>query len=74
MANSGVRLEIKYKDVTDDLLTISFPYADDEASVADVKALADGIITNGTIFERVPVTKISAAFIVTEVTDVDVIS
>ena len=40
-----------------------YNYADPEATAADVKALVNGIIANGSIFARIPVTAKSAEIV-----------
>lgn len=75
MATNGIKLVMKFKDTSGDPWSISFNNANTSATVAQVKALADGIITNKTIWEgSLPATKVSAQFVTTSVTDVDVIS
>jgi len=72
MSSISTELQIKMKDGNGDPWNIAFRYADDEADAADVKALADGIITNKSIWEKQPATKVSAALVTTEVIDVDI--
>ena len=72
MAANGTDLRIRFADASEDEFDVRFPYANASADPDDVKALADGIVTNGTIFEQVPVTAISADLITTVVVPVDI--
>ena len=46
-------------------VSFSYNYADDEASTASIKALVNGLIANGSIFENPPVTAKNAKVITT---------
>ena len=69
---SGVKLVLKFEDSNGKDVIFSFPYANPSASRTQVKALMNGIITNGSIFEHVPVEKKSAKLVTTTQTAVDV--
>lgn len=60
MYESGTYLELTFKDVEDNDIIFFFPYAKPSASSANVKALMQAFLDNGTIFNRVPVQSISA--------------
>lgn len=71
MASLSTVLQIKMTDGAGDPWQLNVKHVDDEAATADVKALVTGLITNGAIFEKAPTTAVSAQFVTTEVTDVD---
>lgn len=52
--------------------TWTFNYAKSNATTANIKALADAMITNGSIFRYPPLTKESAQIIQTTTTTVDI--
>ena len=49
----------------------SFDYADTDANISDIRDLVNGIITNGSIFQNVPLAFKSAKFVTTETTTID---
>ncbi len=71
MASLSTVLQIKMTDGNNDPWQLNIKHVDDEADTADVKSLVTGLITNGAIFEHAPTTAVSAQFVTTEVTDVD---
>lgn len=52
-------------------VSYSYKYADPEMTVAKVKALMSGLITNGSIFETPPLTAKSAKLVTTTEGDYD---
>lgn len=66
------RLEIKFKDSAGKTLTKSFAHASDEATDEQVKALANGMVTNGAIYADVPTSVVSATLVSTTSTDYDI--
>ena len=56
----------------DGTTTISYNYADPNVSVQNVNALMAGIITNGSIFAKVPLAAKSAKIVTTQTTDVNI--
>ncbi len=64
MANVST-LVINYSGQAGGNVTFSYRYADPETPVATVKALVNGLITNGSIFENPPV-KVNSAKLVTQ--------
>ena len=52
-------------------VTMSFNYARQDVSNATIKALMQGIVANGSIFENTPAAIDSAQIVTTETTDVD---
>lgn len=63
-------LRLKFKTAEDKDKTINFPYADPEVTAANVKALSQACVTNGTIWATVPVSATSAVLITTTSTDI----
>ena len=53
-----------------DKTTFTFPYAKPGATANNVRALASAITTNGSIFEAVPVSAVSAKIVTTTETDI----
>ena len=64
MAES-TKLVFGFETSTGKSMTLSYNYAKPAASAANVKALANGIIANGSIFANVPVTAKSAKNVTT---------
>lgn len=62
-------LRMKFKDAADANKTITLSRVKGAAALNDVKALVQGIITNGLIWKSVPTTAVSAQMISTTVTD-----
>ena len=52
--------------------SLSYKYANPSVTQAQVQALATGIVTNGSIFKKVPLSAKSAKLITTEETAFDV--
>lgn len=52
-------------------MSMTVKYARQDASNANIKALMQGIIANGAIFENTPVALKAAKIVTTETTDVD---
>ena len=50
---------------------LTYNYANPSASRTDIKALMQGIVANGAIFENTPAAIRSAKIVTTETTDVD---
>ena len=73
MATSTVtRLAMTFEDASGDDFTMNYNYADSSATGQKVKNLMLGMITYGSIFQRVPTVKKSAQFITTTKADVDI--
>lgn len=68
---SGTKLVYKV-GTTGGTKTYTFNRAKASASTSAVKALAQGIITNGTFFQPQPITVNSAKIVVTTETDIDI--
>lgn len=65
------RLEMKFIDSSGEKFTQNMAYCDPEVNDAKVKALMQGIVANGEIFERTPTAISSAQTVVTERTAID---
>ena len=65
---AGSRLVLTFA-TSDGTTTHSFSYANAEATAANVKALVNGIIANGSIYVKVPTTAKSAKMVTTTETD-----
>ncbi|MBQ6970747.1 MAG: DUF2922 domain-containing protein [Synergistaceae bacterium] len=62
---AGTKLVLGFENSSGNAVSMSFNYAKPSATTAQVKALMSGIITNGSIFENVPVTAKSAKTVTT---------
>ena len=69
---AGCKLVMTFVDANGANRDFTFNYAKSNASTANVKALANGIITNGSIFENVPVSVKTAKLVVTSETNIPV--
>lgn len=65
------RLAMSFTKSNGDPVTMSYNYAKPTATNAQIKALMQGIITNGSIFKNVPAYIKSAEFITTDKTAID---
>lgn len=73
MAASDVAsLRLRFKDNVDKDTDLSFRYAKTSASASDVKALGQAIIANTSIYKKVYKSLVSAEYVVTQTTPVDV--
>ena len=72
MTNEGTVLNLYFLDAGDDPMTLKLPYADDEATDAQVKALADACVTNRLMWNSAPTTKVGAELVTTTVIEVDI--
>lgn len=68
MASSKLVLEF---EGTGKSVQFSYNYADPEVTEASVKALVNGLIANGSIFENPPLTATNAKIVTTTETDYD---
>lgn len=68
---AGTKLVLNFLSAAGKDIKFSFNYAKDDVESSDVKALVDGIITNGIIYEEVPVSTKSAKIIITDEADID---
>ena len=69
---AGCKLVITFVDADSANRDFAFNYAKSNATTANIKALAQGIITNGSIFENVPVSATTAKLVVTSETNIPV--
>jgi len=70
MANS-TKLSLTFAKDNGEALTFTYAHAKKTASAANVKSLMEGMVANGAIFEKAPVTIKSAKIINVEETAVD---
>ncbi len=64
------KLVLSFVDSNGDSVSFSYNYADPEVTAANVSALMSGIITNGSIFQKVPATAKGAKLVTTETTEI----
>ena len=62
---SGTNLVLVFKDAEENNVTLNYKYADPQVQASSVKALANGIIANSSIFAVAPVSKKSAKLVTT---------
>lgn len=62
---SGTNLVLVFKDAEENNVTLNYKYADPQVQASSVKALASGIITNGSIFANTPSVAKSAKLVTT---------
>lgn len=65
------KLVIKYKDNNGDDVTFNYNYIKADPATAYIKSLATGLITNGSIFVKPPVTAVSATIVTTSEEAID---
>ena len=68
---SGIKLVLKFEDSNGKDVIFSFNYAKPSTTTTQVKALMNGIITNGSIFTNVPATAKSATLVTTSESEYD---
>lgn len=71
MATTTTKLQMKFGTMSG-VKTFTVNYVNPDARTADIKALMDTIITNGSIYTYPPLTKESAELITTETTEIDI--
>ena len=65
------KLILSFADSNDDNVNFTYNHAKKEASSSNVKALMEGIVANGEIFEKTPASIKSAKIVTTETQEVD---
>lgn len=70
MANS-TKLVLKFGTASG-VKTWTYNYAKSNATTVNIRALMDGMITNGSVYQYPPLTKESAEIVTTSTTPVDV--
>ena len=70
---SGTKLVLEFGTSNGGITTFSFNYAKPSTTTANVKALMNGIISNGDIFANVPATMKSAKLVTTNESAYDLI-
>ncbi len=68
---AGVKLVLGFETASGKSMTLSYNYAKQTATLANVKALMNGIIANGSIFANVPATSKSAKTVTTTENEYD---
>ncbi len=68
---SGVKLVLGFETAEGKSMKLTYNHANPSATTAQVKALLNGIITNGSIFAAVPVTAKSATQVTTSESEYD---
>ena len=68
---TSTKLSLNFAKSNGNSMNLSYSYARQDASNANIKALMQGIVANGAIFENTPAAIRSAKIITTETTDVD---
>lgn len=71
MATTANRLTLKFKDDSDEDMTVSYSDAKTTCGAGAVKSLMQSMIANKGIFTPQPTTMKSAAFVTTTTTEVD---
>ena len=69
---SGTKLHLVFGTNSASKATFNYNYADREVTTATVRALMNGMITNGSIFENVPTAIESAKLVTTAETTLQV--
>lgn len=68
---TSTKISLNFAKSNGNTMNLSYNYARQDVSNANVKSLMQGIVTNGAIFENTPATIRSAKIITTDTTDVD---
>ena len=68
---TSTKLSLNFAKSNGKSMNLSYSYARQDVSNANIKALMQGIVANGAIFENTPAAINSAKIITTETTDVD---
>jgi len=66
----ATKLTLQFKDASGSNIRYSFNYADPEVDATDVKTLMQTMITNGSIYQKPPITIVSAKTVTTTETDI----
>lgn len=67
----AAKLVLEFYDSNDEAFSQTYNYASQSATTANVKALMNAIVTNGSIFDKVPESQKSAKLVVTTETEYD---
>ena len=62
---AGVKLVTTFKNASGNTVSFTHNYVASDAEMSDIRAFVAGIITNGAIFENVPVTAVGAKLVTT---------
>ena len=71
---SGTRLDLTFRNSSGDKVMYKYNYINPEVATADVQALMEGMITNGSIFENAPTVIEDATLVVTRETSLNVVN
>lgn len=74
MATAGSQLVLQFRDANSGNIRFTYKYANPEVTSSEVKSLVAAMITNGSIFEKVPVIAVSATLQTTTETAIDIAS
>ena len=69
----STKLILKFGITGDKTSTMSYKYAKPSVTEAQANALAQGIITNGSIFKKVPLSIKAIQVVATDTTDFDIL-
>ena len=72
MSTTSSKLSLGFHDASNNSFTLNYAYAKSDVSSSVVRALMNGIISNGDMFMTQPTTKTGAKLITTTTTDLDV--
>ena len=72
MSTTSTKLAMVFKDAENNNVNLNYSYADPNVQASDVKTLANAIVTNGSIFKKVPVAKKSAKVVTTTENELDI--
>ena len=69
--STATQVVLNFSKANGKTMQLSYKYARQDVSNANIKALMQGIVANGAIFENVPAAINSAKIVTTETTDID---
>ena len=72
MSSTSTKLALVFKDAENNNVNLNYKYAEPEVSASTVKTLTDAIVTNGSIFAKIPVSAKSAKIVTTTEDEIDI--
>ena len=69
--SAGTKIVFEFGDASGNSLFYTYNFGDDEASISDIKNAMNSFISNGSIFQNVPVSIKSAKVVITSESDFD---
>jgi len=69
--STSTKLVLNFAKANGNDMSLTYNYARQDASNANIKLLMEGIVANGAIFQNIPIAIRSAKIVTTETTDVD---